>query len=69
MNIILNKAREYEMNHEGAIKLQKPDFHLASRVGWMNDPNGFSVYNNEYHMFYQYHPYSASLGTDALGTC
>ena len=47
MNIILNKAREYEMNHEGAIKLQKPDFHLASRVGWMNDPNGFSVYNNE----------------------
>lgn len=62
MNIILNKAREYEMNHEGAIKLQKPDFHLASRVGWMNDPNGFSVYNNEYHMFYQYHPYSASWG-------
>lgn len=26
-------------------------FHLSPRVGWMNDLNGFSFYNGEYHMF------------------
>ena len=24
----------------------------------MNDPNGFSVYKGEYHLFFQYHPFS-----------
>ncbi|MCH5275397.1 MAG: glycoside hydrolase family 32 protein, partial [Lachnospiraceae bacterium] len=37
-------------------------FHLSSRVGWMNDPNGFSYYKGQYHMFYQYHPYDSHWG-------
>lgn len=41
---------------------QRPVFHLSSRVGWMNDPNGFSVYEGFYHLFYQYHPYEARWG-------
>ena len=40
----------------------KPAFHLAPRVGWMNDPNGFSYYKGKVHLFYQYYPYDSKWG-------
>ncbi len=59
----LTDAREYEALHETEIAPEeRPAFHLTPRVGWMNDPNGFSRYKGEYHMFYQYHPYSTHWG-------
>lgn len=60
---ILREARIYEEASEKRItKEERPDFHLAARTGWMNDPNGFSYYNGKYHLFYQYHPYSCQWG-------
>lgn len=59
----LLEARKYEEAMEKRIpKEDKPEFHLSPRVGWMNDPNGFSFYNGKYHMFYQYHPYYSQWG-------
>jgi beta-fructofuranosidase len=59
----LREARKYEEASEKMIQKEElPAFHLSARTGWMNDPNGFSYYNGEYHMFYQYHPYDSNWG-------
>lgn len=49
---ILNKARVFEEESIKSIpKEQRPSFHLSSPVGWINDPNGFSKFAKEYHLF------------------
>lgn len=59
----LLEAREYEELHSKEIPNdQKPEFHMSTPVGWMNDPNGFSTYGGTYHLFFQYHPYSTYWG-------
>ena len=58
----LQKARDYEEKYGAFIREERPAFHLTARVGWMNDPNGFSFYQGRYHLFYQYHPYSIQWG-------
>ena len=59
----LREARKYEEASEKMIKQEeRPDFHLSVRTGWMNDPNGFSYHNGQYHMFYQYYPYEPKWG-------
>ncbi|MCI8918666.1 MAG: glycoside hydrolase family 32 protein [Eubacterium sp.] len=59
----LREARKYEDMVEKTIqKKERPNFHLCARVGWLNDPNGFSYYKEKYHMFYQYYPYESKWG-------
>ena len=41
---------------------KRPGFHLTARIGWMNDPNGFSYYKDRFHLFFQYYPYSCTWG-------
>ena len=51
-------ARAYENEEGRKIPLSaRPLFHLTPWIGWMNDPNGFSYYQGQYHLFYQYYPY------------
>ena len=48
----LREARKYEEASAKTIHSDdRPSFHLSARVGWMNDPNGFSYYGGKYHMF------------------
>ena len=63
MSQTLRDARRYEEITERKMETEeKPGFHLAARVGWMNDPNGFSFYQGKYHLFYQYHPFNSHWG-------
>ncbi len=59
----LQKARDFEAQYGPRIpESERPTFHATPTIGWMNDPNGFSFYKGECHLFYQYHPYSNEWG-------
>ncbi len=59
----LREARKYEEASAKSISMQeRPAFHLSPYTGWMNDPNGFSYYQGQYHLFYQYYPYDTKWG-------
>ena len=40
----------------------RPQFHFSPDSMWMNDPNGMVYYEGEYHLFFQYHPFSTVWG-------
>ncbi len=59
----LRQARDFEAKYMPFIPdAERPLFHVTGGIGWINDPNGFSCYKGEYHLFYQYHPYSTKWG-------
>lgn len=66
---ILDKAREYEQNDLNRTNSSKPSFHVTTPVGWLNDPNGFSVFQDKYHLFFQYYPYDTKWGPMHWGHC
>ncbi len=40
----------------------RPKYHYTAEKGWINDPNGFSVYNGKYHLFAQHYPHDTKWG-------
>lgn len=58
----LQQARDFEQQYMHYANKERPVFHVTGAIGWVNDPNGFSVYKNEYHLFFQYHPYKTVWG-------
>lgn len=60
---LLKRARDFEQERIKEISPEeRPVYHVTGGAGWINDPNGFSYYQGEYHLFYQYHPYSNQWG-------
>ena len=48
----LSAARKFEREASKQIsEKDRPLIHLTPMVGWMNDPNGFCYYQDEYHLF------------------
>ena len=63
MSEMLKKARAYEAEKAAQTdKNTRPLFHISAPAGWINDPNGFSVYDGKIHLFYQYNPYQREWG-------
>lgn len=63
MSELLRKAQIFQETKADIVpNAQRPDFHVSSPIGWLNDPNGWSVYQGEYHLFFQYHPYNTHWG-------
>ena len=54
----LGIARADALYHEP----YRPQFHFSPPQQWMNDPNGLVYSQGEYHLFYQYNPYSNKWG-------
>ena len=59
----LDKARKYEHEYgKSVLDSERPIYHVTGMTGWINDPNGFSEYKKEYHLFYQHYPYANEWG-------
>lgn len=58
----LQRARDFEKKYIPYVEEELPKFHVTGGIGWINDPNGFSAYKDEYHLFYQYYPYDVKWG-------
>ena len=41
----------------------RPSYHFTPPFGWMNDPCGLTFLDGEYHIFYQFHPFSTRWGS------
>ena len=58
-SVLLSRARAYEAERLPKVSPSVlPRFHVTGGIGWLNDPNGFSIYKGEYHLFFQYYPYA-----------
>ncbi|ENH96654.1 beta-fructofuranosidase [Gracilibacillus halophilus YIM-C55.5] len=63
------KAEEYRKKHQEQVKNDPyyPQYHIASPVGLLNDPNGWIQWNGTYHLFFQWMPFDTAHGAKFWG--
>lgn len=60
---VINEIEAYIEEKKAEINPRyRLQYHVMPPVGWMNDPNGFSFFKGEYHLFYQFYPYDSQWG-------
>lgn len=60
----LELSAEIKGSHDLYHESLRPQFHFTVKRGWHNDPNGMVYHEGEYHLFYQYQPFSVSSFSD-----
>lgn len=61
----LDDPKSFELvkhNDIFANKKYQPHYHISAPMGWLNNPAGFTFFQRQYHIFYQYHPYNGGWG-------
>ncbi|WP_027340724.1 glycoside hydrolase family 32 protein [Halonatronum saccharophilum] len=66
---MLREANKYIEENRDKVKdgYYRLKYHIMPPIGWLNDPNGFVQFKGEYHLFYQFHPFSAESGLKYWG--
>ncbi len=50
------------LQRQAATSPEQLKYHIRPQSGLLNDPNGFSYFNNQWHVFYQSFPFGAAHG-------
>lgn len=62
MSKISNANEFIRSSKEKLNPMYRLKYHLVGEYGWINDPNGFIQFKDNYHLFYQHYPYDAVWG-------
>lgn len=67
--IYINNVLAKALNHSASFDCDpfRPQWHFSPQFGLLNDPNGLSQFNGEYHLFYQWSPLECAHGAKAWG--
>src|SRR6266404_8421830 len=61
--LLINCEKIFAQNSDRVSdEIYRPKIHFSPEKNWMNDPNGLVYNKGVYHLFFQYHPYSAVWG-------